>query len=202
MKAASSAKAGKHRTTGGSPWIQRHVALLFVLPTVKIIDVPPFEQRDREAARLLRRSVIHPQLLPPAPDVDAALAERDSVAVNPLMGVAHVGRCRSRRRARSCAATGTPPRSCPGPRRSPPTGTEARPSCSTSDRASRIRSIYSFLPCSFIWAAPEHEMRFFRSRAQARAAAEASRLDVLLHAGSICAWTILPFRPVEALSKR
>src|ERR1039457_4724081 len=74
---------------------------------------------------------------------------------------------------------------------------------SSSDLASRIRSMYSFLPCSFLCARDSlntGQMRFFTSPAQACAATQSSGLDVLLHGGDVQGLDhVFPFRPIEAL---
>jgi hypothetical protein len=68
---------------------QRHVALLWIGSPVQVIERAPFEQTYGEASNFVCGSVVDLQLLAAALDIDAALAQRNSVAVNPLVGIAN-----------------------------------------------------------------------------------------------------------------
>src|ERR1019366_6921031 len=58
---------------------QRDVALLLVGPTVQVVDLATLQERNRKPASLIGGAVL---------DLDPALAQRDSMAVDPLMGIA------------------------------------------------------------------------------------------------------------------
>jgi hypothetical protein len=67
---------------------QRDVALLLVCPTIQVIDLATLQESNGKPASLIGGAVVDLELLAAALDVDPALTQRDTMAVNPLMGIA------------------------------------------------------------------------------------------------------------------
>ena len=52
---------------------ERHVALLLIRSAIQVVDVAAFQEANREPSNLIGGTVIDPQLLPAAFNVDSAL---------------------------------------------------------------------------------------------------------------------------------
>ena len=66
---------------------QRHVALLLIRSAIQIVDLAALQETNCKPSNLIGRSVVDLQLLPSALDVDSALAERDTMAIDPLVRI-------------------------------------------------------------------------------------------------------------------